>query len=429
MTKKILLISYHFPPQNIIAAFRPYSFAQHLGKHHLEVTVVTHMWDQKNSKGLLEDAPTNPPYLVEEQDGYRVIRVKRTPQFMQSTHRFFNAAPPVRKAITYRMNARGHFHIHTYNSYRSIKSFLWEHLTTTTYDLVLTSFAPFYSARIAYEVHEKFGIPYVVDFRDMHDNRLAADDFVPAPKEKKYIALTEKYLQQWLSKALFIVSTSSVWANALAQRLHVKAHRITNGYELPLFEGIEKQPQQHFTIAHIGTLYEKQDLRPFIGGVQQFIQQHPEHRMKVSFIGLKPNNRDYILSLFEAAGLMDCFEASDRVPREEALQLLKNADVLFYPAWTTTRGTYSGKIFEYLATRNNILIAPNDKDVIEELMATTRAGVVANSAEEVAQQLGTWYAQWQAGQLHYEGIDEQITYYSREHQAQLLASLINNALT
>jgi hypothetical protein len=82
---------------------------------------------------------------------------------------------------------------------------------------------------------------------------------------------------------------------------------------------------------------------------------------------------------------------------------------------------YSGKIFEYLGSFNNILIAPSDQDVIQQLLNETQAGTCKETSEDVCEQLEQWYSEWkQYGKVLYKGNAEKINNYSREMQAGLL---------
>ena len=51
--KKILIISYFFPPCNLTAAQRVYSLAKYLSKYGFYPTIVTRRWD--HSIGKLKD--------------------------------------------------------------------------------------------------------------------------------------------------------------------------------------------------------------------------------------------------------------------------------------------------------------------------------------------------------------------------------------
>ena len=116
---------------------------------------------------------------------------------------------------------------------------------------------------------------------------------------------------------------------------------------------------------------------------------------------------------------------TDRIPQEEALDIGKRSHALFYAGWTNWRGVYSAKIFEYLAMKKNILIAPGDNYSIDELMRKSNAGVIANSTDEFSNTLKDWYQQWrQSGKLEFSGKFEIAEKYSRQNQARILINKI-----
>ena len=93
-------------------------------------------------------------------------------------------------------------------------------------------------------------------------------------------------------------------------------------------------------------------------------------------------------------------------------------------------GTHLGKIFDYLASGVDILMAPDDHSVVGDLIRETKAGYIANTPEEVCHFLTKQYHAWsKEGTLKYKGIDEKINQYSREAQVEKMAELIKIALT
>jgi hypothetical protein len=78
-----------------------------------------------------------------------------------------------------------------------------------------------------------------------------------------------------------------------------------------------------------------------------------------------------------------------------------------------------------MGARRNVLIAPGDKDIMEELVTSTGIGKVANTPEEFASVMNEWYAEWsENGSLKWHGDIEKIMTYSRENQARVLAEEI-----
>ena len=76
-----------------------------------------------------------------------------------------------------------------------------------------------------------------------------------------------------------------------------------------------------------------------------------------------------------------------------------------------------GNTFDYLIAGKTILMAPDDHSVVGDLIRETKAGHIANTPEEVCDQLSAWYKEWQqTGQVKWYGNQKAIEQYSRESQ-------------
>jgi glycosyltransferase involved in cell wall biosynthesis len=212
--------------------------------------------------------------------------------------------------------------------------------------------------------------------------------------------------------------------NALRERNNIV---IYNGFEADLFKNVKPSIGAKFRIIILGALYPTQDIKFMLEGFNRFLSDKSESEVEVLFIGLKYFQE--LASYIEAELPNKKIMITDRVPREEGLQLLLGSHVLYYIGWKGFRGMYSGKIFEYLGARKNILIAPSDEDVLEKLIHETNSGKVADSPKEMADNLNEWFAEWkQNGHLKYYGKEEKINKYTRSYQAEKLAKYINSLL-
>ena len=118
-------------------------------------------------------------------------------------------------------------------------------------------------------------------------------------------------------------------------------------------------------------------------------------------------------------------KVTDRVPRYQAIRKTLESHVLFHGGWRGFRGMASGKIYEYLGAGRNILIAPNDYDVIEQIIKDTGTGKFADTPAEFAKVLNDWFEEWKTtGKLAFAGKPEKIKNYTREKQAENLARTI-----
>ena len=92
----------------------------------------------------------------------------------------------------------------------------------------------------------------------------------------------------------------------------------------------------------------------------------------------------------------------------------------------TEKGSYSGKIFEYLAAQRPILgIHVNPGAVSDLLLEQTNAGVMCADLNAVEQQIMKWYTEfYQQGHITYNVNNDVISQYTRENMAQKFDELL-----
>ena len=183
--------------------------------------------------------------------------------------------------------------------------------------------------------------------------------------------------------------------------------------------------KSNFEISIIGTLYPQQNIDIILDAIKLFLKTN--ENTKFNFIGT--DVIDVVgKHIKKKLNHPNCIFSS-RIPREKVLDIMKSTDILIYMGWKGYKGVYSSKIFEYLGAKRNILIAPSDEDVIENLLIETNAGEVANTPEEVCAYFERKYFEWESkGILDYHGIDEKIDFYSRENQASILQQEIEKII-
>src|SRR5688500_10355854 len=73
--KKILIVSYYFPPCNIVSAQRAHSFAENFRRHGLHPIIVTRHWTgDENSTAGYESGNLTPPAITEFEN-YTLIQL------------------------------------------------------------------------------------------------------------------------------------------------------------------------------------------------------------------------------------------------------------------------------------------------------------------------------------------------------------------
>jgi glycosyltransferase involved in cell wall biosynthesis len=132
---------------------------------------------------------------------------------------------------------------------------------------------------------------------------------------------------------------------------------LANGFDEADFAETPVARNEVFTIMHTGTINSNYNLSGFISAVQQFARTHP---LRIKFIG---NTDPIIHSELEKLGGLA--ELIPYVPHREITAHMRSADVLLLaiPDNRQNKGILTGKLFEYLAARKPILgLGPADGD-------------------------------------------------------------------
>ncbi|TVQ86141.1 MAG: hypothetical protein EA393_12595 [Bacteroidetes bacterium] len=429
---KILILSYHYPPDNIIAARRAEAYARHLHKFGIYPTIITDrfekVWDKQGNWAGYKNHDIFEKPIIKEYDSHRVIRMPRIVTPLQRFQKIMERIPLLSPLFTFFMNLLGHFDMHLLAHNTNYKNYLRAHLKNHKYDLVVTLFSPYFPVRIAYTLHKEFKIPYVCDFRDHYDNKLLNPFYKPPFFRRITNKLKQNHIKTWLAKSGFLTAVSTTIADSLSKLSGVKGFEITNGFEPSYYQNNYNETFNKFTISHVGTFYPEQDISVLINGVATFIKENEAEDFRLKFIGLKLMNQeqqDFIKQRIDSKYL----ELQGRVDYNQALSIMQKSHILFYPAWTLIKGIYSGKIFEYLGARRPILVSPGNKDLVEKLIGETSSGSIANTPQEVCTFITEKYNEWkQTGRVSYNGIEEEIMKYTRENQVKKMAELIHNFL-
>jgi len=421
---RIALITYLYGDKsNTVSGLRTESWAKGFAAAGIEVTVFTRDWDEVKDIKANEhmDSAGYTERRVEESANMRIIYLpykkpyEPSSSLLRKIHSNFFA-------LTGRYSGEA-------DITQWYDAIVDEH-TKNAFTHFITSCHPFSSLILMHKLQKHFSdCITLVDFRDYININLLN----PAVKfnfpSKQIINKQQKWITRY-TKNIDLVTTASESISEKFVQVHgcKNVTTIYNGFESDLFDNIQETAQNNlFNVSLIGTLYSYQDINFMLEGLLGFLKQNSgADDIMINFIGV-----DYypVVSKQISDKLVvykDNFKITSRIQRSKAIAVMKNSDVLFYVGWKGWKGIYSGKIFEYLGAKKNILIAPNDGDVLERLVNYTNSGKLANTPGEMATILNDWYSQWKKNELGYHGIEERINEYTRESQAKKILNLIKS---
>jgi hypothetical protein len=426
--KNLLLITNFYPPVNNIASLRPVSWAKFL-KDDYNITILTrHFTGQEKTF-----ADTLKPVLMDTTDtmenGVRVVRVPYNNTFYNwLVKSWMNKFAPTRGLIYFLNILIGRLLIQQRNNANYYKG-LQPLLQKEKFDMILCTVSPMPLIELCCKVHKQYNIPFIIDIRDWFFFDEIKKDYKPSAKSSIALDIQKYYIHKRLKHAAGITAVNSYILEKL-QHLHIPGAIIHNGFDdtADAVATAASANKEKFNFTVLGTLYPEQDIRFMVKGINLFLKQFelPPQAL-FNFIGT--DNIENVSNIIKVGIPQPFLNITSRVPREQAMAYVANTDVLFHIGWLGYSGIYSGKIFEYLGMRKNILIAPNDKDVLEELLQFTGAGKLAETPEQMAAILRDWYNEWQAkGTIAYNGIEANITNFTRKNQAKKISAFINSLM-
>lgn len=214
--KKILILSYHFPPMNVIASQRALGYANHFKKFGFEPTVVTFQWEKEFSEQFCEKNNFDERTEKENNGLYNLVKLplfrsKRVKTLSIIEKSFFGRIGVLISWLFGELDTSAHL-----LNYKIVeKYFLKGHLKDHKYDYILGVFSPHFNLSNAAWAGKKYNIPYTLDFRDLWDNRIIRTNYNPNLTEKIQDKIYGYYWKRWIRKSNFYSITSQPWLEKL----------------------------------------------------------------------------------------------------------------------------------------------------------------------------------------------------------------------
>ncbi len=239
---------------------------------------------------------------------------------------------------------------------------------------------------------------WIVDLRDPWSEW----DFLDTLMLNKWARRKHQRLErEVLERADRVITIAPYHVNRFEKLGGRKVELITNGFDEGDFADIKRTRTKKFTIRHIGMVDELRDPRPFMNALRSVLTAQPSWREQVAVEFIGSVNSAFRSFVGEDGVLAAVTSFRDPMPHRDLVHLYGETDVqLLVLAHTALApGNLPGKFFEYLASGNFIFgIGPEVGDAAN-ILRQTHAGemIERHNGEGIINLLRSRFHHWQGG--------------------------------
>ncbi|WMI64728.1 glycosyltransferase family 4 protein [Aestuariibaculum sp. YM273] len=375
MPKKVLIISYYWPPAGGPGVQRWLKFVKYLPE--FDVEPIVYVPENPNypllDESLLEEVPNNATILKQPiKEPYKLAGVFSK----KSSKAISKGIIPEQKKQSFveklMLFVRGNFFIPDARTgwvTPSVK-FLSAYIAKEGIETIITTGPPHSMHLIGLQLKVKLGVKWLVDFRDPWTT-------IGYHKQLKLMSSSAKkhkdLEREVLNSADDVIVTSFTTKTEFETITRKPIHVITNGYDYEAQQ--EFTMDSKFSLAHIGSLLSKRNpevlwrvLRDLRNTSDSFARD-----FQLNLIGAV--SEDVLRSMYKY-GLDNCIKNIGYVSHSKAVKHQKQSQLLLLIEIDSeeTKCIIPGKLFEYMVSNRPIIaLGPKDSDV-EKILKETNTG-------------------------------------------------------
>lgn len=384
--RKVLFVSYSFPPVGGAGVQRATKFVKYLPAHGWQPVVLTvdNPSVPVTDASLNEDVPADCPIIRTRtwEPSYRSkeklvangegIRTRWKSWLVSSAKTLLQPDPQCLWTLPTRLQ------LNNVDAY-------------APFDAVVVTGPPFSTFSLGRVLSRRYRVPLLLDFRD---EWLLSVQTLEHHQQGSILGRWQRRLfRQSLKSADGITATTQASANYLREQCHAlglktPVQAIYNGFDPDDFASSSStapRVQQttkdgslaKFVVAYHGTLWNLTDCSPLVASLQKLFRTHRAmaNRLTLRLVGRVTEGQQASVDRLQATGVE--VDQRDYVPHTESLRLAREADLLIL-LLADVRGAervVPAKLFEYLALRRPILAITPPGEAAELLRRSPLATV------------------------------------------------------
>lgn len=394
MNKKVLIIAYYFPPMGLSGVQRTLKFVKYLPYYGWDPIVVTtnspayYAFDDS----LLDELHNDIQIYRTDEDITKYLKKNKDSEKTTVSYpsKFKQKFGRIVSQTVFQPDSRITWKKHALKACEKA-------VEENNIEAIYATAPPFTDFLIAKEISQKYGIPFIVDYRDLWiDN---AFYFYATPFHKNYSIKLESEVLKYSSKSIVI---TRYMKEMLLKRYSVISHDdiiiIPHGYDKEDFDIEYSQitGTDKFVITHSGLFPDDLTPKYFLQALAKFVDEHNlSDKVKANFLGVM---RKEHIKLIKKYGLENIVELYGYVPHNFSVKKLMESDILWF--MITNNIATPSRMFEYIGSGKPFIACVPDGSMKE---IANESGVAIscqpNNVDDIYNALKSYYNMWKRGTL------------------------------
>ena len=295
-------------------------------------------------------------------------------------------------------------------------------------DLIFSSSPPQTNHIIARKAARRTGIPWVADFRDPWTDVFWVID--KNTKRWKWIHKIDKRIERkTIARMDEVITVGPSLVEMLQRKTSKQIHEINNGFDDAYFSSSDYKPNAKFRITYAGSISKEQDPKCFFDAMEKLMQKSDfAENTELSFLGNFPT---YLHDLAKSSSFSEKISFSPYTHFEASLEFIAMSEMLLMmvPRTADNKCIITSKLFDYMGSRRPILaFGPVDGDA-SIVLNRTNAGKLFdyNDVDGAAAFIGEMFEKWKNGEQTGNNSDE-INAFTRRNLTEQLSKVFEKAI-
>lgn len=426
--KKVLIITYYWPPSGGIAVHRCLKFAKYLHEFGWEPIIHTAesaeypVLDEGNFKDIPKDCTVIRTKIWEPFKLFKLITGKKKEERI---HNVFLEEDKPTLAHKLGIWIRGNIFIPDARKFwirPSVKR-LTNFLIENPVDVLFTNGPPQTNHMIAYGVKKKMNIPWHADFQDPWTQ---VDYFPQLMLNPISLNIHKAMERQVFNNADKVTICSYTWKYDLESIGAKDVGVIVWGYDEDDFKNISVDLSPKFTLSHYGSLGPDRNAKTLWKVFSVLAKEYPDfsNDLEIELAGFIGHS---ILQEIELHGLKKNLVLLNHLSRKETLERMCRSQVLLLILnnMPNVNGRLPGKLFEYLASRRPTLVIGPEQSDASKIVHGVNAGYTCNfdDFDKTLKTVKDLYQKFKLGELINNQTD--ISQYTNRNLTKKLAGYLD----